>query len=61
LKESDPAEREKRKQEIVNLLAGETNLKPKRELLQKFMEEQLPGIMDPEEIPERFETFWTAE
>jgi type I restriction enzyme, R subunit len=44
--ESDPQEKERRKQEIVNLLAGETNLRSKRELIQKFMEEQLPGIMD---------------
>lgn len=61
MKESDPAEREKRRQEIVNLLAGETNLRPKRELIHRFMEEELPSIADVEDIPVRFETFWTTE
>ena len=59
--ESDPKEQEKRKQEIVNLLAGETNLRPKRELLQRFMDEQLPLIKEVDEIPVKFETFWTQE
>lgn len=61
MKESDPAEQEKRKQEIVNLLAGEVNLRSKRELIQRFMDEQLPSIADVDEIPARFETFWTIE
>ncbi len=61
MKESDPEEQEKRKQEIVNLLAGEVNLRPKRELIQRFMDEQLPSIADVDEIPARFETFWTIE
>jgi len=61
MKESDPAEHEKRKQEIVNLLAGELNLRPKRELIQRFMDEQLPSIANVDEIPTRFDTFWTIE
>jgi type I restriction enzyme R subunit len=61
MKESDPTERERRRQEIVNLLAGETNLRPKRELIQKFMEEQLPSIADVDEIPVRFDSFWAEE
>lgn len=61
LVESDPEDRQRRKQEIVSLLAGEVNLRSKRELLHKFMEEQLPTIADVDEIPQRFETFWNEE
>ncbi len=51
----------KTEQEIFNLLNTEVNLRSKRELIQKFIEENLPKIEDTDDIPEAFEVFWNEE
>ena len=51
----------KTEQEIANLLNTEVNLRSKRELIQKFIEENLPKIEDTDDIPEAFEVFWNEE
>lgn len=61
LKESSEAEKMKRTKEIVDLMAGETHLRSKRELIEKFIRENLPGIEDTDDIPDEFEKFWSAE
>ena len=61
LKNADPTDIEKRKKEIVDLLAGEANLRSKRELIEKFIQENLPAIADADDIPEEFDKFWTKE
>ena len=61
LKCADPNDVEKRKKEIVDLLAGEANLRSKRELIERFIQENLPGINDADDIPEEFDKFWTKE
>jgi len=48
-------------QEIFNLLNTEVNLRSKRELIQKFIEENLPKIEDTDDIPEAFEVYWNEE
>lgn len=48
-------------QEINNLLNTEVNLRSKRELIQQFIEENLPTIEDTDNIPEAFEVFWNEE
>ncbi|WP_288371667.1 type I restriction endonuclease subunit R [uncultured Algoriphagus sp.] len=59
----DAPEEEKAKQEkaIVDLMVGETQLRSKRELVEKFIRENLPNIEDSDQIPEEFENFWTLE
>ncbi|MCC6251796.1 MAG: type I restriction endonuclease subunit R [Bacteroidia bacterium] len=47
--------------EIFSLLNTESNLRSKRELIEKFIQENLPVLEDEEDIPEAFEKFWTAE
>jgi type I restriction enzyme R subunit len=47
--------------EIFNLLNTEAHLRSKRELIEKFIQENLPVLEDEEDIPEAFEKFWTAE
>jgi type I restriction enzyme R subunit len=61
LKSADPNDVEKRKKEIVDLLAGEANLRSKRELIERFIQENLPEIKDADDIPEEFDKFWTKE
>ncbi|SHI60900.1 type I restriction enzyme, R subunit [Mesonia phycicola] len=61
LKETKESEKQKKKKEVVDLIAGETNLRSKRELIEKFIEENLPLVKDTEEIPQEFENFWSKE
>lgn len=61
LKNTKESEKQRKKKEVVDLIAGETNLRSKRELIEKFIEENLPRVIDTDEIPEEFEQFWSAE
>lgn len=54
----DVAQTEK---EIFNLLNTEADLRSKRELIEKFIKENLPVLKDTDDIPEEFEKFWNAE
>lgn len=51
----------KQKQEIINILNGDVELRSKRELIEKFIEENLPHVAKEDDVSEAFETFWTAE
>lgn len=61
LKGTKEEEQEAKRKEVVDLLAGEANLRSKRELIEKFIEENLPVIDDTDTITEEFEKFWTEE
>ena len=45
--------------EILGLLGSEADLRSKRELIEKFIQENLPEIKDSEEVTESFEKFWS--
>jgi type I restriction enzyme R subunit len=61
LKTANAEDAEKQKKAIVDLMAGEAHLRSKRELIRKFIEENLPYIEDVDDIPTEFENFWTQE
>ncbi len=61
LKDAAPEDQEKQKKAIVELIVGESQLRSKRELIEKFINQTLPGIEDSEDIPEEFLNFWTRE
>ncbi|MEI8048907.1 MAG: type I restriction endonuclease subunit R [Bacteroidota bacterium] len=61
LKDATGEENIKQKKAIVDLLSGETTLRSKRELIEKFIEENLPHIGDVDDIPSEFENYWTVE
>lgn len=61
LKDAKKSEQEAKKKEIVDALTGEANLRSKRELIEKFIEDNLPQIEDSETIPQEFEKFWSEE
>lgn len=61
LKDSGPADHAKKKKQISDLMASETQLRSKKELIERFIAENLPLIRDRENIPEEFESFWTTE
>ena len=47
--------------EIFNLLNTEAHLRSKRELIEKFIQANLPAIEDTDDIPHEFEKFWNEE
>lgn len=47
--------------EIFNLLNTEAPLRSKRELIEKFIQANLPILQNTDDIPEAFEKFWNAE
>jgi type I restriction enzyme R subunit len=49
------------KKEIDNLLNNEVNLRSKRELIERFILENLPVVKESDEVPEEFDKFWNAE
>lgn len=51
----------KAEKEIFNLLNTEATLRSKRELIEKFISENLPQIKDSDEIVPAFEKFWNEE
>lgn len=58
LKTAKKAEVEAQKKAIIDLLAGDVELRSKRELIEKFIEENLPHIEDVDAIQDEFEKFW---
>ena len=46
---------------ILDSVAGDVELRSKKKLIEKFIEQSLPKVGDAAEIPETFEAFWEAE
>lgn len=61
VKHSDAKEAAKQKKAIIDMITGEISLRSKRELIEKFIEENLPDIKDVDNIPDEFEKFWTEQ
>ncbi len=61
LKANQKKEAEQIEKEILNLLNTEIQLRSKKELIEKFIRENLPLIPDTEDIPQEFEKFWSEE
>ena len=61
LKDAKKSEREKKQKEILDLLAGEAHFRSKKELIEKFILENMHIIEDSDDIPEAFEKFWNEE
>jgi len=51
----------KKRKVITDILAGELNLRSKRELIEKFIDENLVHVENPEDIEEAFDTYWNEE
>ena len=52
---------EKKKKEIRDILSGEAKLRSKKELIEKFIEENLPHISDGDNVNGEFEKYWNKE
>jgi len=54
-------EQKKRRKDIVDLIGGEAKLRSKKELIEKFIEENLPKIQDPDQVQDEFDKFWSEQ
>ncbi|WP_020602576.1 type I restriction endonuclease subunit R [Spirosoma spitsbergense] len=61
LKAAKPADQAKQKETIQKMLASEVQLRSKRELIEKFIAENLPGIATADEVPKSFDEYVQAE
>lgn len=61
LVEKDGANLEKGKKAILDLVSGDVKLRSKRELIEKFIMENLPVIKSADDVGEAFSNFWKDE
>ncbi len=61
LKQTEEKDFFKQKKAIIDMLANDIQYRNKRELIEKFIDEQLPKIDDVDNIPDEFEKFWQEE
>ena len=60
LKNAPVKDQAKKEKEILDLIAGETELRSKKELIEKFIQQNLPYIED-NEIDTKFNQYWEKE
>lgn len=54
-----PEEAKKRQKEIIDLVAGEIQLRSKRQLIEEFIEDNLPRLKPNEDVIGAFENYWS--
>jgi len=58
LTNTNEEEKEKQIKSLVDIISGETRMRSKRKLIERFIRQNLPNIEQPEDIPEEFKSFW---
>ena len=61
LQDATPAEREKQHKSILGILDTETQLRSKKELIERFIADHFPDIPKGGDIGQEFESYWNAE
>lgn len=61
LKDATEEEQEKQRTAIIEMMTGDSKMRSKRELIERFIQENLPIIEDSDTIPEEFEHYWSKE
>lgn len=61
LKNSPIEEQETQRKKIIEIITGQSDLRSKRVLIERFIDDNLPNIEDSDNIPEEFEKFWNKE
>ncbi|MEI8362128.1 MAG: type I restriction endonuclease subunit R [Betaproteobacteria bacterium] len=59
LSKLNPEEAKKRQKEIIDMVAGEVQLRSKRLLIEAFIEENLPKLKPNDHVISEFEGYWT--
>lgn len=60
-KDAEGEEKEKQFKNIMNIINGQANLRSKKELIEKFILENMIHISDSDSVANEFEKFWDAE
>ncbi|MCU4155226.1 type I restriction endonuclease subunit R [Carboxylicivirga sp. A043] len=61
LKDATEEEQDKQRKTILEIISGDTQLRSKRELIEKFINENLPQVEDSDDIPDEFYSFLDEE
>jgi type I restriction enzyme R subunit len=61
LKNSAPEDYGRQRKNIIDLLGGEAQLRSKKELIERFINENLPQVAESEDISTAFSQYWKAE
>ncbi|WP_420578485.1 type I restriction endonuclease subunit R [Ekhidna sp.] len=61
LKATSESQRAKQEKQILDMLSNEVTLRSKRELIKKFIQENLPQLEEEDDVEEAFNTFWKIE
>jgi len=61
LYDADEPEQQRIRKLILDSVAGDIELRSKRDLIQKFIDENLPAVGSAAEIPDSFEDYWEQE
>lgn len=61
LKSKAQKDSSKAEKEIFNLLSTESTLRSKKELIEKFIQENLPNVKDSESVEVEFELYWSEQ
>jgi len=56
-----PKDREKQRKTISEMMESNTELRSKKELIERFIEENLPMVRKEDSVEDAFDAFWTAE
>jgi len=59
LNKLNPEEAKKRQKEIIDLVAGEVQLRSKRQLIEEFIQENLPKLKLNDNVIRSFENYWS--
>lgn len=60
-KDADEKDKETHKKNILSIIDGQVQLRSKKELIEKFINENMQGISDSDNIENEFEKFWEVE
>lgn len=61
LKDASQEEQEEQRKRISEILSSDAQLRSKKELIEKFIEENLPTIADVDDLTDAFDAYWTEE
>lgn len=61
LKDAKEEDKKEQREHIANIINGDASLRSKRELIEKFINENLMSIEESENVAEEFEKFWEVE
>ncbi|MEH6679435.1 MAG: type I restriction endonuclease subunit R [Sediminicola sp.] len=61
LKDAKPKDQKHQKKQIIDLITGEAELRSKRVLIEKFIQNNLPKISNGDKVEDVFKTYWKVE